>query len=83
MLVAKTIFFPSLFYGVEIFGHCDTQDTQKFTDACNSIVPYVFNLRRTELTSEKIVSTREPCYLFLKLKLKNWLALLYNMHILW
>jgi len=32
MLVAKTI-FVSIVVVVEIFGHCDTQDTQKLTVA--------------------------------------------------
>jgi len=54
MLVTKAILVPTLFYGVQIFGHCDTQDMQKLTVACNSIVRYEFNLRRTHHTSHLV-----------------------------
>jgi len=63
MLVAKTIV-----YGVEIFGHCDTQDTQKWTVACNSTVRYVFILRRTDHTSHLVNS-------ILDLSLCQWIGL--------
>jgi len=60
--------YPTLFYGVEIFGHCDTQDTQTLTVACNSIVHHVFNLRRTYQTSHLVNN-------ILDLSLSQWIDL--------
>jgi len=41
------ILMPSLFYGVEFFGHCDTHDMQILTVASNSIVRCGYNLHDT------------------------------------
>jgi len=52
LLIAKVILKPTLFYGVEIFGNCEARDMRTLTVAFNSIVRYVFNLRRFFHVSE-------------------------------
>jgi len=59
---------PTLFYGIKIFGNCDVRDLRTLTVAFNSVVRYVFNLRRFDHVSELT-------YKILDLNLTSWIDL--------
>lgn len=46
ILLAKTYLIPSLLYGCELFANCDSMSFRKLTVTYNSILRYVFNLRK-------------------------------------
>jgi len=68
LLIAKVILLPTLFYGIEIFRNCDVRDLRTLTVAFNSVVRYVFNLRRFDHVSELT-------YKILDLNLTSWIDL--------
>jgi len=68
LLIAKVILMPTLFYGIEIFENCDSRDMRTLTVAFNSIVRYVFNLRRFDHVSQLV-------YNILDLNLTSWIDL--------
>jgi len=68
LLIDKVILLPTLFYGIEIFGICDTRDLRILTVAFNSVVCYVFNLRRFDHVS-KLTNN------ILDLNLTSWIDL--------
>lgn len=51
LILAKTYLIPKLLYSCEIFAFCDASTKRKLCVAFNSIVRYVFCLRRTEHVS--------------------------------
>lgn len=46
ILLAKTYLIPSLLYGCEVFANLDSTTKKKLTVTYNSILRYVFNLRK-------------------------------------
>lgn len=51
ILLAKTYLIPSLLYGCELFGNCDSISKRKLNVMFNNIVRYVYGLRRFDHVS--------------------------------
>lgn len=49
--LAKSYLIPVLLYGCEIFANCDSNSTRKLHVAYNSIIRYVFGLRKRDRVS--------------------------------
>lgn len=52
MLLAKSYLIPTLLYGCEVFGSCDTADSRKLNVAYNNIARYVFNKKPHDRISQ-------------------------------
>lgn len=51
LLLAKTYLIPTLLYGCEIFGSCDSTSYNKLNVAYNAIIKYVFGLKKYDSIS--------------------------------
>ena len=51
MLLAKSFLLPTLFYGCEIYAACDSTDKYKLNKLFNTIIRYIFCLRKYDQVS--------------------------------
>lgn len=54
ILLAKTYLIPVLLYGCELFAKCDSKSTNKLNVVFNSVIRYVYGLRRFVGTSSHV-----------------------------
>lgn len=51
MMLAKTLVIPTLIYGCEIYSNCDSVSKRRLNVAFNSLIRYIFGLRRYDRVS--------------------------------